>query len=66
MNEHNVKGTLDKITGKIKETIGELTHNDDLKREGQLDQAKGAAENAAGHAQDVGKNVVDTVVKAVK
>jgi uncharacterized protein YjbJ (UPF0337 family) len=66
MNENTLKGTLDKVTGKIKETVGELTHNEELKRGGEADQVKGAARESVGHAQDAGQDAIDTVRKATK
>ena len=64
----------DKIKGRIKEAVGALTENDNLKREGQRDQAveevKAAAESAAEQVQDtverVAEQVKDTVKRAVK
>jgi uncharacterized protein YjbJ (UPF0337 family) len=37
----------DTIKGRIKEAVGALTDNDDLKREGQRDQAVGEVKEAA-------------------
>ena len=47
-------GTVDKAKGRVKEAAGALTGNKDLKRRGKLDQAKGAAKDAA-------DKVVDTI-----
>jgi uncharacterized protein YjbJ (UPF0337 family) len=66
MNENTLKGTLDKLTGKIKETVGDLTHNEELKREGEADQVKGAARESIGHVQDAGEAAVDSVRKATR
>ncbi len=33
MDSNNVKGNLEKLGGKIKETVGELTGNEKLKEE---------------------------------
>jgi uncharacterized protein YjbJ (UPF0337 family) len=60
----------DKITGRIKEALGALTDNDDLKREGQRDQAVGevkeAAERAAEQVQDTVERVAEKVQAKVK
>jgi uncharacterized protein YjbJ (UPF0337 family) len=64
----------DKIKGRIKEAVGALTDDDDLKREGQRDQAVGevkeVAENAAQRvkdkAEEVAEKVKDNVKQAVK
>ena len=39
----------DKITGRVKQAAGDLTGNDDLKREGRLEERKGEAKDE--HAQ---------------
>ena len=58
----------DKIKGRIKEAVGALTDNEDLKREGQRDQAVGevkeAAERAAEQVQDTVKRAVDKAKNA--
>jgi uncharacterized protein YjbJ (UPF0337 family) len=53
----------DKIKGRIKEALGALTDNDDLKREGQRDQAVGEVKEAA---ERVAEKVQDTVKRAVE
>ena len=35
-----MSGTTDDIKGRAKEAVGDLTDNDELKREGKVDQAK--------------------------
>ena len=60
----------DKIKGRIKEAVGALTDNDDLKREGQRDQAVGevkeAAERAAEQVQDTVEGAAEKVKATVK
>jgi uncharacterized protein YjbJ (UPF0337 family) len=56
-----MSGKTDKITGRIKEAVGALTDNDDLKREGQRDQAVGEVKEAAERAAE---KVEDTVERA--
>ena len=65
MNEDTAKGSLEKITGKLKETVGKVIGNDELEAEGKLDQAKGAAEKGLGHAKDAGGEIADGVGKAI-
>jgi uncharacterized protein YjbJ (UPF0337 family) len=68
-----MSGKIDTIKGRIKEALGALTDNDDLKREGQRDQAVGevkeAAESAAEKVKDTveraAEKVQDTVKRAV-
>ena len=54
---------IDEAKGRIKEAAGDLTDNDDLKREGKADQAaanvKQGVEKAADKASDAVDNVKD-------
>ena len=48
----------DKAKGHVKETVGDLTDNERLEREGKLDQASGAVKGGAEDAKDrVGEGV---------
>jgi uncharacterized protein YjbJ (UPF0337 family) len=47
-----MSGTADKAKGRVKEAIGALTGDKQLKREGKLDQAAGKAKDAADHVVD--------------
>ncbi len=38
-----MSGKTDQIKGKLKKAAGELTDNDDLRREGELDEVTGKA-----------------------
>jgi uncharacterized protein YjbJ (UPF0337 family) len=63
MDSNNVKGNLEKLGGKIKETVGELTGNEKLKNEGRADQVKGAAHDALGNLKETGRDAADTIKK---
>ena len=52
-------GKTDVVKGRIKEAAGALTGNDELRQEGQTDQA-------VGKAKQVVQKTADTVKKAVK
>ena len=56
----------DKITGRLKEAVGALTDNDDLKREGQRDQAVGEVKEAAERAAEKVQDEVERVAQKVK
>jgi uncharacterized protein YjbJ (UPF0337 family) len=60
---------IDKTKGKVKQAIGDLTGNKELKHEGEHDENKGKYEGAVkgvkGAAEDV-KNAVKDAGKAVK
>jgi uncharacterized protein YjbJ (UPF0337 family) len=47
-------GKADDLKGRAKEALGDVTDNDELKREGQADRAAGAV-------KDTVSDVVDTV-----
>lgn len=53
---------LDKTKGHAKETVGDLTGDKDLEREGKIDQAGGAIKGTAERAKDK----VDETVDAAK
>lgn len=57
---------IDKIKGRIKEAVGALTDNDDLKREGQRDQAVGEVKEASESAAEKVKDKVEQVAEKVK
>ncbi len=50
---------IDDIKGRAKEAAGDLTDNDDLKREGKVDQATGTVKDKVGDAADKVKDVLN-------
>jgi len=55
-------GKTDVVKGRIKEAVGALTGNDELREEGKTDQAVGKAKQAVQKAVDTVKT---TVKKAI-
>ena len=51
-NENQNEGRMKDLGGKIKETAGDLTGNEDMKREGQADQVEGKVQKGVGDAQE--------------
>lgn len=51
MNKNQVKGAAHKTKGKIKEEVGSTVGHDKMKREGELEQAKGSIQKAVGNVQ---------------
>ena len=49
---------FDTAKGRMKEAAGDLTDDDDLKREGKVDQAAGGLKEKAGEAIDKVKDAV--------
>ena len=45
-------GAFEEIKGKAKEAVGDLTDNDDLKREGKIDQGAGKVKDAVDKVKD--------------
>lgn len=50
--DDKVEGKTDKAGGKVKEMAGETFNDPELATEGRLDQGKGGAKEAVGHAKD--------------
>jgi len=59
--EKAVAGTEDKMKGKAKEAVADLTDDDELKREGKADQAAGSIKEKLGDAKDWVEERVDDV-----
>lgn len=53
--EDKIKAAAEKVAGKVKETVGTVTGNDDLAAEGKAEQAKGHVRDAAENVKDVFK-----------
>jgi uncharacterized protein YjbJ (UPF0337 family) len=45
-------GEADKFKGRVKEAAGDLTDNDELKREGKIDQAAGKVKEKVDEVKD--------------
>jgi len=54
-------GNLDEAKGKAKQAVGDLTGDDDLRHEGQVDEKAGQAKDKVGAAKDKAEDVIDTV-----
>lgn len=51
--EDKVGGAKDKLTGKVKETAGTLTGNENKKAEGRADQDRGTLKKKKGQFKDL-------------
>ena len=65
MNGDTIKGTMQKIGGRIEEAAGTLVGDENLKVAGKEDQLKGGAREAWGNVKDAGNALVDRA-KAAK
>jgi uncharacterized protein YjbJ (UPF0337 family) len=54
-----MSGSTDDMKGRIKEAAGDLTNDDDLKREGKADQAGAKVKDAAEKLKDKVGDAVD-------
>ena len=51
-------GQMDKVKGRVKQAVGDLTHNKRLKAEGKLDEFRGTVKNKIDKAADILKKRV--------
>ena len=56
-----MSGTADKASGRIKQAAGDLTDNDDLKREGKKDETAGKAKDAVDAVKDKAEDAIDKI-----
>ncbi len=56
-----MSGETDKAVGRMKQAAGDLTGNDDLKAEGEADEAAGSIKDKVGDAADAARDAVDSV-----
>ena len=52
---------LDQAKGKVKQAVGDLTDNRDLKREGKADEKAGKAKEFASDAKNKADDAIDSV-----
>jgi len=55
----------DQAKGRIKEAVGSLTDDDDLKREGKTDRIAGETKEKVGQAKDKVEDVIDKAKDAL-
>jgi uncharacterized protein YjbJ (UPF0337 family) len=66
LNKTERDGKIDQTKGKIKQALGNLTSNADLKTKGEADESLGNVEVAIGKARRKAGEAVDGLVKAAK
>ena len=54
-----MEGKKDDIKGRVKEAAGDLTDDEDLKREGKSDRAAGSVKDKLEQAKEKGEEFVD-------
>lgn len=60
-NKNERNGTINQAKGKAKQAVGTLTGNDDMKADGQVDEAVGKIETAVGQTS---RTVGDAITRA--
>ncbi len=58
-----MSGNTDEAKGRIKEAAGDLTDNEDLKKEGKVDQAAGKIKQKLDDAKDWAEDKIDDLKK---
>ncbi len=61
-----MEGKAEDIKGRAKEAVGDLTDDDELKREGKLDQATGSIKEKLDDAKEWVEDKVDDVSDRMK
>lgn len=56
-----MSGAFDKAKGRMKQAAGDLTDDDDMKREGERDELAGKVKDKVGDAKDKIEDAIDAV-----
>jgi len=59
MDKKNIEGEVDRIKGRVKETVGAGIGDRELEGEGKLDQVKGKIKDVAGNIREGIKEKLD-------
>ena len=61
-----MKGKADQAKGRVKDAVGDLTDNDELRDEGAADEIKGKAEDTYGNARRKVGNALDDLGRKIR
>ena len=56
-----MSGEMDKMKGRVKQAAGDLTDDEELRREGQNDETAGKVKNKVGKIEDEVEDAIDKV-----
>lgn len=56
-----MSGQMDQAKGRVKQAVGDLSDDDDLKAEGRTDESAGKVKEAVGDAKDKVDDAVDSI-----
>ena len=65
-NKDERDGKIDQAKGRVKQAVGDLTKDKDLKDEGRADEAKGKVKEAVGEIRRKAGEAIEEVGKTVK
>ncbi len=65
-NKNERDGMTEQAKGRVKQAVGDLTGDDQLKAEGEIDETVGKAKTAVGEAQQKVGAAIKSVGNAVK
>jgi uncharacterized protein YjbJ (UPF0337 family) len=54
-------GNLDEAKGRAKQAVGDVTGDDDLRREGKVDEKAGQAKDKVGDLKDKAESTIDKI-----
>jgi len=66
VEQERAQRKVDQAKGKVKQAVGTLTRNDDLKAEGQVDETVGKVETAVGRTSRKAGDAITRLGKAMK
>lgn len=61
MDKDRIKGKMNDVKGRVERQVGEWTGDEDAQAKGAADQLKGKAQNAFGKVKDAGRDAIDNV-----
>ena len=64
-NRDEVRGKADQVKGRVKEAVGDLNNDEQLREEGQADQAVGSVEESFGKGRRKIGNAIKDIGKKV-
>lgn len=65
-NKNERDGKVDQVKGRVKQAVGDLTNDKNLKAEGQRDEASGKVQEAVGEIRHKAHDAIKEVRSAVK
>jgi uncharacterized protein YjbJ (UPF0337 family) len=66
MNRDEIEGKAEALKGKLKQAAGDLTDDEQLREEGQIDEAAGKAQDAVGYGRRKVGEAIEKVGDAIK